>query len=197
MDLYCADENNLKISLFGSSLMVGLMVGSVFLTNLSDVYGRKPILLFALGLNTIMTIPLILFQNNYWITIFTTFLFGITAACRYSVSYMYSVELSTTKNSSFYGILCLIGDSLSSVFLGIYFIFVKSVTPSLWFMLVTNVASIFVIWHKVPESPSYLFSMNLKSKFVECLSQIAKFNLISFDPQQLEKEYDTIQEALV
>ena len=99
MDLYCAEENNLKISLFGSSLMVGLMVGSVFLTNLSDVYGRKPILLFALGLNTIMTIPLILFQNNYWITIFTTFLFGITAACRYSVSYMYSVELSTKKNS--------------------------------------------------------------------------------------------------
>jgi MFS family permease len=99
MDLYCADENKFSISLFGSSLMVGLMVGSVFLTNLSDIFGRKPILLFALGLNTIMTVPLILFQNNYWVSIFATFLFGITAACRYSVSYMYSVELSTTQNT--------------------------------------------------------------------------------------------------
>ena len=59
-------------------------------------------------------------------------------------------------------------------------------------MLVTNVASIFVFWHKVPESPSYLFSMNLKSKFVKCISQIAKFNLVPFDSHQLEKEYDII-----
>lgn len=140
--------------------MVGLMVGSVFLVNLSDIYGRKPILLLALTLNTLLTLPLIHFQSHFWIQIATTFLFGITAACRYSVTYMYSVELSTTPNTSFYGILCLIGDSLSSILLGIYFIYIKSVIPSLWFLFFTNLLMIYIIWQKIPESPSFLFSMN-------------------------------------
>jgi len=129
MDLYCPEKDNHKwfISLFGSSLMLGLMLGSIFLTNLSDLYGRKTILIWVTLASGVLLIPLIALQSYYKTTLALTLLFGMTAACRYSVSYMYSCELSTRINSNYFGLLCLIGDSLSSVVLGFYFIFFKHI----------------------------------------------------------------------
>jgi MFS family permease len=124
------------ISLFGTSMLLGFMIGSLTLTNLSDIYGRKPLLVLSLLISTIVTFPLIFYQDNFWLTIFFSFIFGISASSRYSVAYIYSVELSTSPNCYLYGTMCMFGDSMSSVLIGIYFVFFKSFDTSLWFMIV-------------------------------------------------------------
>ena len=90
----------------------------------------------------------------------------MAAASRYSISYMYSVELSTSKNSKYYGVLCLVGDSSSSVILGIYFIFFKSFDFSLWTLLLLQILSMLILHRYVPESPRYLYTKNIKNEII-------------------------------
>ena len=134
MDLVCDGQNQSKIVSFGTSLMLGIMIGSIALTNIADIYGRKPVLVYSTIASSILTIPLILSISQFYPTVILTFAFGVTVSPRYSVAYMYSVELSTQSNATFFGVLCLVGDSISSIFIGIYFYYIKSQNPSLWFM---------------------------------------------------------------
>lgn len=91
MNLECAKNGNNSyfISSFGSSMMFGFMLGSIFLTNLSDVYGRKPVLYASTAVSSVLVLPLIFGQSNYWITLIATILFGMVGATRYAVSYIY------------------------------------------------------------------------------------------------------------
>ena len=171
MDLICSEKGNnaFYIGLFGSSMMLGLMVGSIAITNLSDIFGRKKVLQLSLAISNIALVLILLCQDSYALTILSTFVFGMVAASRYSVSFMYSVELSTSSNSEFFGALCLVGDSCSSVVIGFYFVFFKSFDVSLWTLLGLQVASMVVLQRQVPESPRYLFTKNKKTEFIEAI----------------------------
>lgn len=98
MDLVCSAKGNNAyfIGLFGSSMMLGLMIGSIVITSLSDIFGRKKVLQLSLAISNIALVLIIFGQYSYTFTILSTFVFGMVAASRYSVSYMYSVELSTS-----------------------------------------------------------------------------------------------------
>lgn len=47
-DLYCDSE--LKIGLFGSMFLAGIVVGSITLTRLGDLYGRKPVFIMGVAI---------------------------------------------------------------------------------------------------------------------------------------------------
>lgn len=144
------------ISLLGTAMLVGFMVGSLTLTNLSDVYGRKPLLQISLLLSTIILVPLIFLQADFIGTIVCSFIFGIAASSRYSIAYIYIVELSTSPNSHFFGTICMLGDSLSSVWIGLYFWFFKSMDVALWFVIGAQLICMVLIHRYVPESPHFL-----------------------------------------
>ena len=133
MDLVCSNINNndYKISLFGVSLMLGLAFGSFTLTNISDIYGRKFVLVACLLVSSLYLVFIIAFQSNYTVTILFTFLFGMTTACRYSVSVIHAIELSTFQNKSFYVTTMIFQDAAASYLMGIYYYFIKSMDPSL------------------------------------------------------------------
>jgi len=159
------------------------MLGSLLLTNLSDLYGRKPVVICSTAVSSLLIIPIIFCQTAYKSTLVATLLFGMMGACKYSVSYMYSVELSTSINSNYFGLMCLVGDSLSSVLLGIYFIFFKSFNVSLWFLLVTQLLSIYILYQYVPESPRYLLTIDDKNAFIQAILSIATWNKQFIDEQ--------------
>ena len=117
--------------------MAGVACGSLFLTNLSDVYGRKPVLLVSTYISSLLMIPIVLKQDHYTSTILFTFLFGMTAGVKFSVSYMYSLELTTQQNGELYGVMQLVFDSIVSIILGVYFYFVKRMDLSLWFLIIS------------------------------------------------------------
>jgi MFS family permease len=168
MNLICEDRgpNKKLISLFGSFLMLGLTIGSFFFTNLCDIFGRKKVLLISLIISNITLLPIILGQSNYAVTLVFTFLFGVTASVRYSVSYLLSTELTSSSNSEFFGILCLVGDSLGALVIGIYFYFFKEMSTSLWFIFVVQIFCIMLLYHYVPESPRFLYNGNHKEGFI-------------------------------
>lgn len=137
-DLLCPEnsvETQYLISLFGVSVMLGLAFGSLFLTNIADVFGRKPVLLQSIFISNIFLLPIILFQSNYSMTLLSTFLFGTLAAVKFSVSYMYSLELTTLENHELFGMTCLFYDGCSSIVLAIYFWFFKQIDTSLWVLI--------------------------------------------------------------
>ena len=137
--------------------MLGLAFGSLILTNSSDIYGRKRVLICCLILNSLILIPMIIFQDNFKVTIAMTFLFGMTTQCRYAVTYMHSTELSIKKNQEYFGAMCLLFDSSCSVWIGLYFYFIKLFNLSLIFLVVSQFIAILIYWKYVPESPRYLF----------------------------------------
>ena len=94
-------------------------------------------LLLSTYLSSVLMIPIILWQGSYTSTVFFTFVFGMTAGVKFSVAYMYSLELTTQNNGELYGILQLAFDSTVSILLGIYFYFVKNMDLSLWFLIIT------------------------------------------------------------
>ena len=149
--------------------MLGLMLGSLLLTSLSDFYGRKPVVIFSTIVSSLLILPIIYYQNAYKPTLVTTLLFGMMASCKYSVSYMYSVELSTSINSNFFGLMCIIGGSLSSVILGVYFIYFKRMDESLWFLFVTQLFCIIILYKYVPESPRFLLTIDDKKRFIKAI----------------------------
>jgi MFS family permease len=61
--MWCKDQknNNYFISLFGTSMMFGLTIGALTLTNLSDIFGRKAVLSSSIILATGVTIAIIMF----------------------------------------------------------------------------------------------------------------------------------------
>jgi MFS family permease len=102
---YESDSVAQKVSSFGVFVMAGIACGSLLLTNLSDIYGRKSVLLVATLISSFLLVPIILEQDNYMFTVSFSFLFGMAAAVKFSVSYMYSLELTTSQNGEFYGIM--------------------------------------------------------------------------------------------
>ena len=61
MDLVCSQKGNnaYYIGLFGSSVMLGLMVGSIVITNLSDIFGRKKVLQLSMAISNIALVLVI------------------------------------------------------------------------------------------------------------------------------------------
>ena len=96
-------------------------------------------------------------------------MFGMTAAVKFSVSYMYSLELTTSQNGEFYGVMQLSFDSIVSIILGIYYYHVKYIDFSLTFIALSQIACCIIIWKFVPESPHYLFSRGMKSEFIHSI----------------------------
>ena len=117
--------------------MAGVACGSLFLTNLSDVYGRKPVLLVSTYISSLLMIPIVLKQDHYTFTILFPFLFGMTACVKFSVSYIYLLKLTTHQNGYLYGVMQLVFDSTVSIILGAYFYFVKRMDLSLWFLIMS------------------------------------------------------------
>ena len=137
MNLVCTNRssNDYKVSMFGVLLMLGQAVGSLTLTGLSDIYGRKLVLLAILTLSGVIFILLTAFQDNYGMTLLCVFINGMASSVLYSVSYMYSTELTSNEGVEFFGSMCLIADSLTSVVMGVYWYFVKTMDANLIFLV--------------------------------------------------------------
>ena len=89
-DFYC--EPSAYIGLIGASFLMGIVIGSLTLTRLGDVHGRRPI--FILGL--VMHLGFmagILVNTNFIICYILVFIFGLSMTSRYYVGYTYNIEM--------------------------------------------------------------------------------------------------------
>jgi len=88
--LTCASKS--QIGMIGSSMFIGWAISGLVLPRLADIYGRKIILTFSLGLQLISFAGLFL-STSIGLTTFLMFFFGAAAVGRCSISFLYLMEL--------------------------------------------------------------------------------------------------------
>lgn len=169
----CTDSY--RISLLGSLLFSGLLFGSIFISRLGDVYGRKIVLASVDFVSSICLLGILLL-NDLYMLFGLIFVFGLTAAPRYSLAYVYTSEVVSSQHESTYCMLAMIIDSLSMIVFGVYFFNVKSIYPLLWFLLIFQTILQIIALIYIPESPKYLYEKGDMDGFFKALEKIAKFN---------------------
>jgi len=188
-NLFC---DPLKISLFGTAMLLGFLLGSIFLTSLSDIFGRKRVLAANVFVSTLLIPFMLLYSAEYTPTLVFTLLFGMTGACRYSVAYVYAVELAPTAQQGTHGVFCMLFDSASTVVLGVYYYFLKTWDSSMYFLVASQTLAVLYMLVRVPESPRWLLQKEEKDAFIKSIHSIATYNgcagLIDFT--QISQEYD-------
>lgn len=92
-DLVCASPS--QIGLFGTVMLTGLFLGSVFVSRLGDIIGRKPVLVASVLIGSLCLICMIV-TTNLIVLHTSIFVFGVAASPRYSISYIYFSEIVTT-----------------------------------------------------------------------------------------------------
>lgn len=79
------------IGFIGALFLAGIVFGCLTVTKLGDVYGRKPIYLLGLFMNLVLTILIILNQNDI-ILFVLLFFYGLSITARYYVGYTFNLE---------------------------------------------------------------------------------------------------------
>jgi MFS family permease len=115
-------------------MFAGLMVGSILVSRLGDVYGRKPILAAVVFVSSVALLGILLVEELY-VLFALIFVFGVTAAPRYSMAYVYASEIVSSDHESTYCMLSMIIDSFAMIVFGIYYYYVKTMYPLLIFLL--------------------------------------------------------------
>jgi MFS family permease len=98
LGLACAEKE--KIGMMGSVLMMGWAISSLFTNRLADILGRKKVFLASMALQ-VPAMLIIILSQNYNLTVFAFFLFGLCAAGRVSVGFLLMIELMPAAKTRF------------------------------------------------------------------------------------------------
>lgn len=156
-------------------MLTGLLFGSIFLVRLGDIFGRKRILVIIVTISSIVLMGIIFTQNLLVLYMFI-FLFGMTAAPRGALSFVYALELTTKRHEAFYSMLTMVCDSSGLIVLGTYFYFVKDMKPVIYALVVIQSLLIVLVGVFMPESPKFLYEKGELERFRKAMQQIAKLN---------------------
>uniref|UniRef100_A0A8C9WB10 Solute carrier family 22 member 6 n=1 Tax=Scleropages formosus TaxID=113540 RepID=A0A8C9WB10_SCLFO len=171
-DLVC---DNMK---FNQSLatffFVGVTLGGVLFGNLSDKFGRKPMLLVSFVLGGIMG-TLAAFSVSYTMFAVTRTLCGVALTGITITTISLSIEWADIKHRTFTGIIVSLVWSVGNMLLALLAYFIRD-----WRHLMLVVTSPFlpalIIWWWIPESARWLLVNGKVEAAQKFLSQCAKMN---------------------
>ncbi|CAI2365007.1 unnamed protein product [Moneuplotes crassus] len=187
LDLVCSPE--WKIGLIGSAIFVGMFLGALVLSPISDTYGRRPVHIIGVLLSIIGSVWIYTFPN--WVSVLTSLFFkGIGMYTRLSISYLYTLEMFDEERCKLVAsVIMSVNNALSSV-MALYFIF--GGRDATFFLL----SSIFILGYSLvfipmlPESPKFLFSLRKYDATRATLIRIAKMNGVKYEKLPFQEELD-------
>lgn len=144
--------------------MAGFFAGSIFVVRLGDIFGRKWVLVAVSFLSSVSLLLMALI-SNLTVVLVSVFVFGITATSRWSIAYVYAIELTTKEHQPLYAMMSMMFDSSAFVLIGTYFYFVKDMTPILYTLAAIQMVCIVVQVVFIPESPFFLYEKNKLPQF--------------------------------
>ena len=135
-------------------LTLGIAVGSIFLPRLGDTYGRRSVLSVAIAL----TMPLIYIAMHVTtasVAYATTFFWGFTCICRYTILFVWASELFPPGHGS-HSITALRATiSVTFFCMNLYFMFLsQSYIPVFQLAFVLSILVLFAAF-VMPESPKW------------------------------------------
>ncbi|KAK7945742.1 hypothetical protein WMY93_001470 [Mugilogobius chulae] len=175
-ELVC--ENAWKVPFSSSLYFVGVLIGALACGNLSDRFGRKPILFATMAVQTIAALIQAASVNWVMFTILNSFRgFGQTSS--YTASIILGSEILNPKPRMTYNLLCQsVGFAVGYALLPLFGYFIRD-----WRMLLVACAIpgflVMPLWWVVPESPRWLVQ---KKRLIEAevvIRRAAKMNHVS------------------
>ncbi len=84
------------VGLFGSCFLAGIVLGSVTITRIGDIYGRRPGFMIGLVIQSFITI-LFLFNRSYHLAYLLCFLLGFGITGKQYVGWNYLLEMQPSN----------------------------------------------------------------------------------------------------
>lgn len=158
------EEAKKVVSLIAIIALLGLGVSCLFLPRMGDIYGRKPIYMFALCLQVVVYMMACIVTTLKNVYIVVAFL-GPCVIGRMACGFLLLMEIVPRKYQTWVGTALMISEGSSTILWSIYFVAIdKNAFYFVYFTIGLNVVAILGVFYVV-ESPRYLFGME---KFDEC-----------------------------
>ena len=169
--------NFIEISFLSTCVFIGMIIGSLVLGRFSDIYGRKPTLLLSNGGIFYFGLLSSISPNIYWMMI-SRLCVGIFIGGNASTMYSVISEMTPNKlRGTSMVIMQLFWSFGSFLITTISFLVIPALSWRILLIfstIMTVPILLALIW--LPETPKFLLLQNQKSKCLEIINKIAKWN---------------------
>lgn len=144
--------------------LVGVGLSCLFIPRMGDLYGRKPMYIFALVLQIpVYTLACVL--NKVLPIYVVAFALGPCVTGRMACGFLLLLEMMPKRNQTWVGAACMIAEGSCAIIWTGYFYFIsRNAFYFIYFTIGLNLLAVFGCLY-VTESPRYLFGME---NFEEC-----------------------------
>ena len=179
--MQCATK--FEFGLFGAILFLAVVIGSAIFTPLSDIIGRRYVLLIGMVMQFVFSVFL-LFTHDRNIAYFLVFMIGLDFGARKFVGFIYIMEFLTASQTRQMTQIVTALDRLCLTFASFYFQVVsKSWTYLHVIQIMLAAISIYLIMN-LPESPKFLVKKGKIKEAQSALQKMAETNKVKFDFDQ-------------
>ena len=173
LSLECESEE--RMGAIGSTFFVGFMIGAIIFLRLSDLVGRKYVVLGAYILHCIVGVMLLGAKNLETIYV-ALFLLGLKTSPNSQVAYIQMLEFVSKDKRNLCGMLMMSVDGAFVLLLAFYYALVPDYRPLLLYNLCLCIVLLLLYLVCVYESPRFYVSRKKFRKARVVFEKIAKRN---------------------
>lgn len=167
--------NNTLIIMIGVSYTVGIFAGAFLASKFSDIWGRKPVLLFCQLLFAIAAFSATVVPNIY-ILLGVLFFIGIATSGGSMISFLFISECIAPHKRSVFGTLINSAFAFAGILYFTIYFFLKNWKIMAYISVGCDVIAGILILTYFTESPRFLMSKGYTQKALKSLHKIAKRN---------------------
>ncbi|XP_068187331.1 organic cation/carnitine transporter 2-like isoform X2 [Antennarius striatus] len=189
-DLVCGDQ--WKTPVTTTVFFTGILLGSFISGQISDRFGRKPVLFATMAVQTVFT-SIQIFSPSWTALCVLLFINGLGQVSNYMTGFVLGTEILTGKVRVLFSSMgvCL-AFAIGYMLVPLFAFFLRDWKSFLWGMAIPGLAYI-PLWWFIPESPRWLLSQGRVEEAEAIVRKAAKMNNVQ-PPPTIFTDYRLYQE---